>query len=131
MLLTEYHRRRRRERAQKRPALIANPFQFTKQLLGQKRSGMLMCSRENLDEYLRTTYSDPRREVDLGHCDILIKPSKPMKPLKLWELQLNEVQQVGKKATAGAALGQSGTTYNIYKHCPLLLKWLWKILKVI
>lgn len=63
-LLTEYHRRRRRERAQKRPALIANPFQFTKQLLGQKKSGKLMCSREHLDEYLRTTYSDPRTEVD-------------------------------------------------------------------
>lgn len=131
MLLTEYHRRHRREMAQKRAAFIANPFQFTKQLLSQKKSGKLMCSREHLDEYLRTTYSDPRREVDLGHCDILIPSSEPTKPLKLWELQLKEVQQVVKKARAGAAPRPSGATYNIYKHCPLLLKRLWKILRVI
>ncbi len=39
----EWHRRRGRERARKRAAFIANPFGFTKQLLGDKRSGRLEC----------------------------------------------------------------------------------------
>ncbi|GAA6088617.1 uncharacterized protein LOC109140547 [Tachysurus ichikawai] len=33
----EQHRRRRRERARRRAAFIRNPFEFTKQLLGQKK----------------------------------------------------------------------------------------------
>lgn len=41
----EQHRRRRRERAKKWAALINNPFGFTKELLGQKRSGRLDCSK--------------------------------------------------------------------------------------
>ncbi|KAK7901244.1 hypothetical protein WMY93_018013 [Mugilogobius chulae] len=127
----EYHRRRRRERSRKRSAFITNPFQFTKQLLGQKRSGRLTCSKEQMEEHLRTTYSDPMREVDLGNCDVLITPAEPTEPLNLREPLFKEVQQIVRKARAGAAPGPSGTTYNIYKRCPCLLKRLWKILKVI
>ena len=57
----EWHRRRRHERARKRAAFIANPFKFTKELLGQKRSGTLACIQE-IDHHLKQTYSDPVRE---------------------------------------------------------------------
>lgn len=73
----EWHQRRRCERARKRAAFIANPFKFTKDLLGQKRSGKLASSQEDIDQHLTQTYSDPEREQELGECSILIDPPEP------------------------------------------------------
>jgi hypothetical protein len=75
----EWHRRRRKERSRKRASFIANPFGFTKQLLGQKRDGKLLCSKEEIDQHLHSTYSDPLREEELGQCNILVDPPPPTK----------------------------------------------------
>lgn len=72
----EQHRRRRRERARRRAAFISNSFQFTKQLLGQKKS-VLICTKDQIDQHLHSTFSDPDREVEQGDCDILITPQEP------------------------------------------------------
>eukprot|EP00064_Thunnus_orientalis_P001631 superscaffoldBa00000112_g1634 len=39
---------------------------FTKELLGQKRSGKLVCSQEDMDQHLKKTHSDLEREQELG-----------------------------------------------------------------
>lgn len=70
----EWHRRWWRERARKRASFIANPFKFTKDLLGQKRSGKLASSQGDIDQHLKQTYSDPEREQELGECKHLIDP---------------------------------------------------------
>ena len=54
----EWHRRWAKERATRRVAFLANPFGFNKQLLGQKCSGHLTCSKEEVDSYLHNTYSN-------------------------------------------------------------------------
>lgn len=118
----EYHRRRRKERSRKRASFIANPFGFTKQLLGQKRDGNLDCSKEEIDLHLRNTYSDPSRQDELGQCDILVDPPPPNKDFDTREPLLKEVQEVVKKARASSAPGPSGVPYKVYKNCPLLLK---------
>ncbi len=61
----EWHRKRGKERARKRSAFIANPFGFTKKLLGEKRSGQLSCSEEDINRHIKNTYSDGMREQDL------------------------------------------------------------------
>ena len=56
MTRAEWHRRRRKERARKARkvlAFLASPFGFTKQLLGQKRSGQLTSPKSEIDSYLR------------------------------------------------------------------------------
>lgn len=73
----EGHRRRRRERARKRAAFLANPFKLTKQLLGQKRTGRLTCSRDAINDHLKCTYSDPRRDQPLGPFSGMITPPEP------------------------------------------------------
>ena len=55
----EYYRKRRKERANKRSVFISNSYGFTKDLLGQKRSVSLKCSKEELEEHLGSTYSIP------------------------------------------------------------------------
>ena len=79
----EQHRRRRRERARKRAAFINNPFGFMKELLGQKRSGRLDCSKEEVDKYLHDTFSDPTRDQDLGQCKSVIRPPEPAEAFDL------------------------------------------------
>lgn len=127
----EWHRRRRKERARKRASFIANPFGFTKQLLGQKRDGSLVCSKEEMDLHLQNTYSDPNRQEELGRCDILIDPPPPTKDFDNKEPLLREVEEVVRRARSSSAPGPSGVPYKVYKYCPLLLRRLWKILRVI
>ncbi|KAL7855870.1 hypothetical protein AOLI_G00194740 [Acnodon oligacanthus] len=84
----EWHWRRRKERARKRAAFIANPFQFTKQLLGKKRNGQLTCSKAEIDCHLRDTFCDRSREQDLSHCQHLIDPPTPTLDFDWKELSL-------------------------------------------
>lgn len=49
----EWHRRRGKERSRKRAASITNPFGFVKQLRGDKCSGHLSCSPEEVDRFLK------------------------------------------------------------------------------
>lgn len=127
----EWHRRRRKERSRKRASFIANPFGFTKQLLGQKCDGKLLCSKEEIDQHLRSIYSDPHREEELGQCSILVNPPPPTKEFDSREPLLKEVQEVVRKARSSSAPGPSGIPYKVYKNCPLLLRRLWKIIRVI
>ena len=127
----EWHRRRGRERAKKRTAFIANPFRFSKQLLGDKRSGRLQCPREDVNRFLQNTMSDPLRGQDLGPNRALISPAPPTAEFKLTEPSLKEVEEVIKAARSASSPGPSGVPYLVYKRCPKLLRHLWKALKVI
>lgn len=60
-----------------------------------------------------------------------VRPAEPVMAFDLREPLLKEVQEVVWKARSRSAPGPSGTSYKVYKHCPKLLNWLWKILKVI
>ncbi|KAJ8359312.1 hypothetical protein SKAU_G00158370 [Synaphobranchus kaupii] len=120
----EWHRRRGRERARKRAAFIANPVGFTKQLLGDKRSGHLVCSREEVN-------CDPMREQELEPNRALISPAPPTAEFNQREPSLKEVEEVIKAARTASTPGPSGVPYLVYKHCPELLRHLWKTLKVI
>ena len=70
--------------------------------------------------------SSGRRDQELGKCDALITPPEPV---VAFEPLLKEVQEVVRKARSRSAPGPSGTSYKVYKYCPKLLHWLWRILK--
>ncbi|XP_053170226.1 uncharacterized protein LOC128354001 [Scomber japonicus] len=127
----EWHRRRAKERAKRRAAFLANPFGFTKQLLGQKRSGHLTCAKEEVDSYLHETYSDAVREEDLGEFRDLIKPPEPTCEFNIKAPTWKETQSVVKAARNNSAPGPNGIPYLVYKRCPKLLNCLWKILRAI
>ncbi|KAL4008901.1 hypothetical protein ACER0C_002753 [Sarotherodon galilaeus] len=127
----EWHRRRGRKRARKRAAFIADPFRFSKQLLGVKRSGQLEASAEEGNNFLHETMSDLLREQDLGPNEALINPAPPSVEFKLTEPSLKEVCEVIKAARSASSPGPSGVPYLVYKCCPELRRHLWKILKVI
>nr|AAN12398.1 polyprotein [Tetraodon nigroviridis] len=127
----EWHRRRAKERAKKRAAFLANPFGFTKQLLGQKRSAHLECAKEEVDSYLHDTFSDAERENSLGECRVLISPPEPACSFNTKAPTWKEIQTVVRAARNNSAPGPNGVPYLVYKRCPKLLARLWKILRVI
>ena len=127
----EQHRRKGKERAQKRKVFISNPFRFCKKLLGQTKSGYLKCSEEVMNNHLQITFSDDAREQELGPCKNLIDPPEPTKEFIIREPTLSEVKKVVHSARSCSAPGPSGVPYRVYKRCPGLLVRLWKMLKVI
>ncbi|KAJ8349798.1 hypothetical protein SKAU_G00249280 [Synaphobranchus kaupii] len=127
----EWHRRRTKERARKRTAFLANPFGFTKLLLGQKRSGHLISSKEEIHNHLQNTYSDAARGEALGECRALIIPPEPTTAFNTKEPSWKEIQSVVKAARTSSAPGTNGVPFLVYKRCPKLTHRQWKILRVI
>lgn len=95
----EWHRRRRKERARKRDAFISNPFAFTKKLLGDKRSGSIMCPTKEVNFFLHNTLSDPERDQEL---------EPPTVGFDMTEPNWKEVQEVVKGDRSASAPGPSG-----------------------
>ena len=124
-------RRKRRERTRKRAAFIANPYRFTKTLLGEERGGSLQSSEEEVVKYLREVHSDPNREHPLGDCDRISAVDPPKFSLNMKEPSLQEVRDVVKKARACSAPGPSGIPYKVYKKCLKLLRRLWLLLRTV
>ncbi|KAJ8359538.1 hypothetical protein SKAU_G00160630 [Synaphobranchus kaupii] len=98
-----------------------------RQVPGQRRSGPLACSEEEVDLHLHNNFSDPIRDQDLRNCEPVIRPPEPTEAFDLREPLLKEVQDVVKKARSRSAPGLSGTSYKVYKHCPKLLHRLRRI----
>lgn len=124
----EAHRRRRKEIARKRTAFLSNPFGSVKKLLGDKHSGQLSCSSQEVDQFLKNTLSDPLRDQPLDPQEALIEPPPPKVDFDFREPSLKEVV---KGARTTSAPGPSCVSYIVYKRCPRLLQRLWKILKMI
>ncbi|XP_052223860.1 uncharacterized protein LOC127839510 [Dreissena polymorpha] len=125
------NRRKTRERAKKRAAFTANPYKFGRSLLDKERSGKLETPLEKVENYLHVTHSDPNREDVLGDCDRIDPAKEPEKQLNATEPTLGEVKEAVKKARAASTPGPNAIPYKVYKMCPLLLKRLWRLLKVV
>jgi hypothetical protein len=124
-------RRKTRERTKKRAAFTNNPYRFARSLLDKERSGKLESPIDEVESYLHVTHSDPNREVALGDCERIDPAREPETKLDMKEPTLWEVKQVVKKARTGSAPGPNAIPYKVYKMCPLLLKRLWRLLKVV
>lgn len=124
-------RKARREKTRKRARFLSNPYGFVKETLEQKRTGQLLCSREEVEEHLRNTHSDQSRHVEMeGHERIADVPMPEVAFIE-GEPTLKEVQDIVKKARSKSAPGPNGIPYKVYKLCPKLLRRLWKLLKVV
>lgn len=84
----ESHRRRRKERARRRAAFLTNPYLLTKQFLGQKKGGRLTCSSDEINNHIKCSYSDPKKDQPLESCKALINPPEPVLRFDLKEPSL-------------------------------------------
>ncbi|KAK0139944.1 hypothetical protein N1851_023144 [Merluccius polli] len=75
-----------------------DPFKYMSKLLGDKRSGELKATKEQVEEHLHQVHSDPRREDSLKEMEKLIKPADPTIPFGAEEPNWQEVNNFLKKA---------------------------------
>ena len=127
----EWLRRRGKKRSRKRTNFIANPFGFTRKLLGDKRSGMLESPVEEINAHLSNTFSDPSRDVELVNINSLISPEPPSVEFNDKPPTWKEIKEVVKADRTSVDAGPNGVPYKVYKRCPDILKLLWKVLQTI
>ncbi|CAN0122348.1 unnamed protein product [Lampetra planeri] len=72
--------RDRSRRMKERTDSTNNPFQHLSKLLGDKRSGKLKATKDEVEEHLRGVLSDPRCEEELEQMAKLIKQDEPTMP---------------------------------------------------
>lgn len=127
-------RAERRKKAQKtRTSFLKQPYEFAKKLFVEARNGTLECTKEQLDDHIKTTYSDEEREIPLQFIDGLKRPSEPGREFDLSDFKAREVDEFVRKARAKSAAGRDGVSYKVYKYCDklrnklfLLLRKMWK-----
>lgn len=127
----ETAREKQKEKRRKRKAFFNNPFQFTADLLGKPKGGTLSCSKKEMENSVAAAHGNSSRGIPLGECPFQLPTLSPHTPFNMADFTMDEVRAVVTKARAASAAGPSGTTYKIYKCCPLLLKRLLKLLSTL
>ena len=123
-------RQKRKHKEKNRAQFIKNPFNFTKGLLGQQRSGRLHCPKEEVEAYLQETHSDEQRDEELGPYPRALDVEPPKKLMEVKEPTWREVTEVVRKARSGSAPGPNGIPYKVYKKCPKVLRKVWQLFRV-
>ncbi len=123
--------KKKRQRVRERETFVKNPYQYASKLLGKSKSGDLECTREELENHLSRVHNDIEKDTPLGDFNMLVREEEPLVPFDMSDIKKCEVDDVVKKARAASAPGPSGTSYRLYKNCPLLRCRLWKLYKVL
>ena len=127
----ETAREKQKGKRRKRKAFFSSPFKFTADLLGKPKDGTLSCSKEEMENSVAAAHGDSYQGIPLGECPFQLPNLSPHTPFNKADFTMDEVRAVVTKARAASAPGPSGTTYMIYKCCPLLLKRLSKLLRTL
>ena len=136
LMRTERRLKTKKERERARKQFLSNPYKFAKGLFTESKSGQLACTKEELEQHVKQTYSDEHREEELPAMSGLKRPSAPGVPFDMGDIRVKEVDEFVKKARSKSAPGNDGISYKVYKNCPrlrnvlfLLLRQMWKMKK--
>lgn len=94
----------------------------------KSKSGKLECMKDELENHLKATYSDPKREDKLSRMAGLQRPTAPGMAFDMSEIKMKDVDDCVRKAHAKSAPGNDGISYKVYKKCPLLRNHLFRLL---
>ncbi len=117
-------------RRRKDQVFFRNPFRYARGLLEEKTSGILDVSKEELQEHIRTQYSDPARNKPLDSPGYVPRPSEPSALFDASPPKFSEVKQVIQRARSASAPGPNGIPHKLYKSCPGVLKLLWTLMRI-
>ncbi len=116
---------------QARSNFFKDPYKFAKSLFTKDTSGKLKTSKNDLEAYLKQNHTDSQR------CGLINLPPD-MPPIHSPEHQLNisppkwsEVERIVRRARAASSPGPNGVPYRLYKNSPEVLRFLWRMMKVV
>ena len=82
--------------------------------MGDKRSGTPKKSKEEIEEYLRQTHSDPQKDVPLEKNGKLPKPPLPASEFNNTEPTMRAMMDILKKTRARSVPAPNGVLYKVY-----------------
>ena len=93
-------------------SVFKSPFEFAREIFEQPRSGKLGATEQELEEHLRSTYSDERREAFLNDFVGTRYSSAPAETFGIRPPRLREISEIVMKARTKSAPGSNGVPYN-------------------
>ncbi|KAL7877432.1 hypothetical protein SRHO_G00040750 [Serrasalmus rhombeus] len=111
--------------------LHAAPLRAAQPLLGEKRSGKLIISKEDLEQYVKGQYMDAASDTPLGSPGYVPHPDLPKTPFDTSPPRLCEIREALWKARSGSAPGPNSPPYKMYKNCPQVTKIVWNLIRVV
>lgn len=124
-------RKRRRRKEQTRACFFKDPFKYVKSLFTKEKSGRLSVPKANLEEHLKKSCTDDRHQEDVTLPSDMPPLSPPEHELDVTPPRWSEVEKTVRRARAAAAPGPNGVPYRLYKNAPDVLRFLWKLMKVV
>ena len=122
-------RKHRKKKRQAQRAFYSNPYAFAKKLFVESKSGKLDVPKEELENYLKMTYSDDLNGIPIPPLRDLPKPQDPTAMFDDSGIKLKEVRDFVHKARAGSVPGLNGISYKLYKNFPRVLRKLTALLQ--
>ena len=122
-------RARRKKQKFNTESFCKQPYSFARKVLDPEVKGNLSSTKEEVEEFLKKTHSDSRREEELGEIEGLYVYPEPQFEYQSSPPSLKEFQQVLKKARTKSSPGPNGVPYRLYKKCPGVARLLWNYIK--
>ena len=124
-------RKLRKKKEHTRTCFYKDPFKFVKDLFTTEKNGTLKTSKQELEQHLEKVHLDSKR-----HEQITIPPDIPPIQPPVFNLhtsppQWKEVENTVRRARAASAPGPNGVPYKLYKYAPDVLRFLWRLMRVV
>ncbi|KAL2097226.1 hypothetical protein ACEWY4_006433 [Coilia grayii] len=123
-------RKRRKRKEKERRAFFQDPFGYARQLLDEKRSGKLDISKEELEQYAKTHYTDAAKDTPLGSSGYIQRPPPPTIAFDTSPPRRSKLAEVLRRARLASAPRPNGLSYKFYKNCPQVAEILWRLMRV-
>ena len=93
----------------------------------ESKSEKLECTKEELENHLKATCSDPKREEKLPRMAGLQKTTAPGVAFDMSDIKMKEVDDFVRKARGKSDPGNDVISNNVYKKFPLLRNHLFRL----
>ena len=108
---------------------ITQPFAFARKVLTPEVKGKLESTKEEVEEYLKSTHSDDKKEEAMSEPDDLYEYPEPSTAFNLSQPTWKEFSKLLRRARNNSAPGPNGVPYKVYKKCPEVARLLWLYLR--
>ncbi|KAJ8334018.1 hypothetical protein SKAU_G00413370 [Synaphobranchus kaupii] len=123
-------RKRRGRKEKARASFFRDPFKYARGLLEETKSGKLETTAEELQNHIKEQLGDSSRNIPLGSPGHVPRPPEPASQFDTSPPKWTEIKQVVEKARSASAPGPNGVPYKVYKNCSMVLKLLWRLMRV-
>lgn len=117
----EILRKRRRNKEDTRTRFYKDPFKFLKTLFIKEKIGVLKTTKDDLEEYLRSTHYDSKRFETLAIPPDIPPIDPPVYQFEIGPPTWKEVEKIVHQARTTSPPGPNGVPYKAYKNAPYVL----------